>query len=74
VILDLGMPCVDGLAAARQLLQAKPRPFLIALTGRGRKEDEQASLRAGFDEHLVKPVDLHRLDAILHRVSTAGMS
>jgi PAS domain S-box-containing protein len=72
VILDLGMPCVDGLAAARQLLQAKPRPLLIALTGRGRKEDEQASLRAGFDEHLVKPVDLHRLDAILHRVSTRG--
>ncbi|MGZ5202742.1 MAG: ATP-binding protein, partial [Telluria sp.] len=76
VILDLGMPCVDGLAAARQLVDADPRPFLIALTGRGRKEDEQESLRAGFNEHLIKPVDLDRLEAILQRVPLpqAGLS
>jgi PAS domain S-box-containing protein len=65
VILDLGMPCVDGLEVARQLSQAKPRPFLIALTGRGRKEDHAESLLAGFDEHLIKPVDLDRLGSIL---------
>jgi PAS domain S-box-containing protein len=72
VILDLGMPCVDGLTVARQLMQANPPPFLIALTGRGRKEDEQASLHAGFNEHLVKPVDLDKLNAILSRVATGG--
>ncbi|MFK3741587.1 ATP-binding protein [Massilia sp. TN1-12] len=67
VILDLGMPGIDGLTVASELAQADPRPFLIALTGRGRKEDESASLRAGFNEHLVKPVDLDRLGLILQQ-------
>lgn len=69
VILDLGMPCVDGLEVARQLTQAKPRPFLIALTGRGRKEDQAESMLAGFDEHFIKPVDIDRLGAALQAVS-----
>jgi PAS domain S-box-containing protein len=56
-ILDLGMPRIDGLELAHQLSQAQPRPYLAALTGRGRKEDRADSLRAGFDEHLTKPVD-----------------
>jgi PAS domain S-box-containing protein len=65
VILDLGMPCMDGLAVARQLARADPKPFLIALTGRGRKEDHAESMLAGFDEHLIKPVDLERLTTTL---------
>ncbi|MGJ7917782.1 ATP-binding protein [Massilia sp. LXY-6] len=69
VILDLGMPRVDGLEVARELMQAAPRPYLIALTGRGRKEDEAESLLAGFDEHLVKPVNLDRLIGLLQRRS-----
>ncbi|HEX8784908.1 MAG TPA: ATP-binding protein, partial [Telluria sp.] len=67
-ILDLGMPRVDGLEVARQLSQADPRPWLVALTGRGRKEDRADSLRAGFDEHLTKPVDPHWLVERLRRV------
>jgi PAS domain S-box-containing protein len=69
VILDLGMPRVDGLEVARALARVRPRPYLIALTGRGRKEDHAASLLAGFDEHLIKPVDLERLAAILQHAS-----
>jgi PAS domain S-box-containing protein len=67
-ILDLGMPRVDGLEVARQLSQAHPRPYLAALTGRGRKEDRADSLRAGFDEHLTKPVDPRWLVERLRRV------
>jgi len=69
LILDLGMPHVDGLEVARRLAGVHPRPYLIALTGRGRKEDRTESLLAGFDEHLIKPVDLERLAAILQRAS-----
>jgi DNA-binding response OmpR family regulator len=69
LILDLGMPHVDGLEVARRLARVHPRPYLIALTGRGRKEDRTESLLAGFDEHLIKPVDLERLAAILQRAS-----
>ncbi len=56
VVLDLGMPEMNGLEVARQLSEATPRPYLIALTGRGRKEDRAASLDAGFDAHLTKPI------------------
>jgi PAS domain S-box-containing protein len=67
VILDLGMPNLDGLAVARQLAKADPKPFLVALTGRGRKEDHAESMLAGFDEHLIKPVDMEQLSATLQR-------
>jgi len=69
-ILDLGMPCTDGLQVARQLTLISPRPFLIALTGRARKEDLAESASAGFDEHLIKPVDPEHLVAVLRRVSS----
>jgi PAS domain S-box-containing protein len=55
-VLDLGMPEVDGLEVAAILARRSPRPFLVAVTGRGRQEDRAASLAAGFDEHLTKPV------------------
>jgi DNA-binding response OmpR family regulator len=67
-ILDLGMPRVDGLEVARQLSRAAARPYLLALTGRGRKEDRAESQRAGFDEHLTKPVDPRWLVQRLRRV------
>jgi PAS domain S-box-containing protein len=55
-VLDLGMPELDGLEVAAVLARRLPRPFLVAVTGRGRQEDRAASLAAGFDEHLTKPV------------------
>jgi PAS domain S-box-containing protein len=67
-ILDLGMPRLGGLELARELAQSHPRPYLVALTGRGRNEDRIDSLKAGFDEHLTKPVAPQQLIDLLARV------
>ena len=67
VILDLSLPGMDGYELARRLRQhpqlaAVP---LLALSGHGRQEDSDRSLAAGFAAHLVKPVDIERLLALL---------
>ena len=69
-VLDIGLPKMSGyeLAAA---LRADPRTrstALVALTGYGRAHDRQRALEAGFDEHLVKPVELDVLLTALHRL------
>jgi signal transduction histidine kinase len=58
VLLDLGMPKMDGYEVARQLrLQPRSRRVtLIALTGWGQQQDRDRTAEAGFDAHLVKPV------------------
>jgi two-component system CheB/CheR fusion protein len=58
VILDVGLPHLDGLEVARRI-RSNPRHAgvcLIALTGYGLASDRQATAKAGFDHHLVKPV------------------
>ncbi|WP_051933602.1 ATP-binding protein [Massilia sp. BSC265] len=67
-VLDQGMPEVDGLEVAAILARRVPRPFLVAVTGRGRQEDRAASLAAGFDEHLTKPVAPRQLIDLLAKV------
>ena len=67
-VLDLGMPHLDGLELAGLLAQDTPRPYLVAVTGRGRKEDRAASLAAGFDEHFTKPVAPQQLITLLRKV------
>lgn len=65
VILDLGMPDIDGYEAARQL-RADPEcrsAKIIAVTGYGRDEDRRKSAEAGFDAHLLKPVSMAELEA-----------
>ena len=67
VLCDIGLPVMDGYQFARAV-RADPRLHhlrLVALTGYGQAEDVQASLDAGFDHHLTKPVKLPFLDAIL---------
>jgi CheY-like chemotaxis protein len=67
VILDIGMPDMDGHEVARRI-RRQPHSkdvTLIALTGWGQEEDRRSSTGAGFDAHLVKPVDLHALTALL---------
>jgi CheY-like chemotaxis protein len=65
-ILDIGLPVMDGYELARRLLGLLPRrPRLIALTGYGQQQDRARAHDAGFDEHMVKPVDPARLIAIL---------
>lgn len=66
-ILDVGLPEMDGYEVARRL-RADPRRsqlYLIALTGYGRTSDRTASHDAGFDEHLVKPVQPDTLLSVL---------
>jgi CheY-like chemotaxis protein len=58
VLLDLSMPDIDGFEVCRRLREeglASAR--IVALTGCGREADRNRSLAAGFDAHLVKPVD-----------------
>jgi PAS domain S-box-containing protein len=67
-VLDQGMPEMDGLEVAAILARRVPRPFLVAVTGRGRQEDRAASLAAGFDEHLTKPVAPQQLIDLLGKM------
>jgi CheY-like chemotaxis protein len=63
VFLDLGLPDLDGYEACRQIraeLGGK-RITLVALTGWGRSQDRERTKNAGFDHHLVKPVEVERL-------------
>jgi CheY-like chemotaxis protein len=72
VLMDLGMPKVDGYEAARRI-RAEPwgnEPLLVALTGWGADEDRRRTHEAGFDRHLVKPVALDALTELLATVHT----
>jgi PAS domain S-box-containing protein len=73
-LLDIGLPEMDGNELARRLrLDARTRPMLlVAVTGYGQEQDRRAALEAGFDHHMVKPVDLDRLAAILAGVKSAA--
>jgi CheY-like chemotaxis protein len=58
VLLDIGLPRMDGYEVARQLRQRGPADaLLVAVTGYGQDADLTRSREAGFDRHLVKPVD-----------------
>jgi two-component system CheB/CheR fusion protein len=73
-IIDLGLPVIDGFELARRTRNAteQSQPYLIALTGYGQRSDREAALRAGFDEHLVKPVDSTALMRVLGTRSPFG--
>ncbi len=73
VLLDIGLPDLDGLEVARRLRrsEATRTAFLVALTGYGSEQDRARTREAGFDEHLVKPGDLDLLRKLLENVGTA---
>ncbi|NUP10018.1 MAG: PAS domain-containing protein [Polyangiaceae bacterium] len=66
-ILDIGLPGVDGYELAKQLRGRRLEEplLLVALTGYGRRADRDAAIRAGFDEHLVKPLQPEDLELLL---------
>ena len=70
-LLDIGLPEISGIELARRLRQlpALAGSTLIALSGYGQPQDHEASLSVGFSHHLVKPVDMVHLEAILGEVS-----
>jgi CheY-like chemotaxis protein len=67
VLLDIGMPDLNGYEAARALRAAPGGADLelIALTGWGHPDDKRRAADAGFDRHLTKPVDPAVLEALL---------
>jgi CheY-like chemotaxis protein len=74
VLLDIGLPGLNGYDVAKQLRQMKLRrpQCLIAMTGYGSDEDRQRTEEAGFDHHIVKPIEPAELNKLLAR-SIAAM-
>ncbi|PLZ03847.1 hybrid sensor histidine kinase/response regulator [Burkholderia sp. WAC0059] len=66
-LIDIAMPGIDGYAALRELRATLPpgRTLFAAMTGFGQPADVERSQAAGFDAHLVKPVDAGRFDEVL---------
>ena len=72
IVLDIGLPGLDGYEVARQL-RAEPalsQALLIALTGYGQPEARRSAMEAGFNLHLVKPVDPQILTELLRHTAT----
>jgi PAS domain S-box-containing protein len=74
ILLDIGLPGMDGYSVAQALRQNNEMEgaLLIALTGYGQPDDQEKSIAAGFDEHLVKPVDIEKLQQLLHSYQTSA--
>ena len=70
ILLDLGMPGMDGCEVARRIRQNPELEAvcLVALTGWGQEDDRRRTRDAGFDHHLVKPVDPDELDAVIRKL------
>jgi CheY-like chemotaxis protein len=73
-LLDIGMPEVDGYAAARAIraLRGSVDTHLVAITGWGQQEDKRRALEPGFATHLTKPVDPKRLRSFLRSVARSA--
>ena len=72
VLLDIGLPGMDGYSVARSI-RSRPEfasTILVAMTGYGRDEDFQKSRSAGFNHHLVKPIDFTELQTLLGEISS----
>jgi PAS domain S-box-containing protein len=71
VLLDIGLPGMDGYEVARRLRDAAcgAQLLLVAVTGWGSENDRKRTREAGFDEHLTKPIEFDRLEAVLARLS-----
>ena len=66
VLIDIGLPGIDGYEVARQIRsKLRDRSRLIALSGYGQQKDRERAFDAGFDDHLLKPVDPARLVEVL---------
>lgn len=71
VLCDLGLPGIDGYEVARRLRHRSDFPglHLISTSGCGQEEDKQRALAAGFDAHLVKPIDFLELQRLLSELT-----
>lgn len=72
VLLDIGLPGMDGYELARQIRQRKgdATPLLVAISGYGQDKDRDAARLAGIDHYMVKPVDTEQLLKLLQGLAT----
>jgi CheY-like chemotaxis protein len=72
-LLDIGMPKMNGYEAARHIREQPwgKRMVLVAVTGWGQPEDRRRTAEAGFDHHLVKPVEPKALENLLDGLKRA---
>lgn len=70
VLMDIGMPEMDGLEAAKRMRQTEwgTRALLAATTGWGQNKDRELTAEAGYDIHLVKPIDQAALNSVLEKL------
>jgi CheY-like chemotaxis protein len=79
-LVDIGLPGIDGWEVAKRIRAIDSSIRLVALTGYGREQDLAASRVAGFDAHLMKPVNVQQLGALIEQllrsaeVSTAPLT
>jgi PAS domain S-box-containing protein len=71
ILLDLALPDMDGYSVLRTLRSSRliGNATVAAMTGFGQDSDKERSAQAGFDLHLVKPVDFDKLDALMTRIA-----
>ena len=73
ILLDIGLPKMNGYDACRRIREQPwgAQAVMVALTGWGRDQDTRRSREAGFDQHMVKPVDSAALERLLAGLKTA---
>jgi CheY-like chemotaxis protein len=72
-LVDIGLPGIDGYEVARRLRELPgPPSYLVALTGYSDPDDRRRAGEAGFDAHVVKPVDPDELTRLLARLGVPG--
>jgi two-component system CheB/CheR fusion protein len=76
VLLDIGMPEVDGYETAKRIrrMPEGSKVVLVAVTGYGQEQDKSRSFAAGFDHHLVKPVDPTVLESLVGESATGAQA
>jgi CheY-like chemotaxis protein len=71
-VLDIGLPVMDGWELARRLREQNEELHVIAVTGMNEDDARLRSESAGFSEHLVKPVNIDTIHAVVQRLSAAS--
>jgi two-component system CheB/CheR fusion protein len=72
VVCDIGLPRLNGLKVAGELIELRPRPLLIAVTAFGGVYTEDLARAAGFDHYLVKPADPFAIEALARSRAAPG--
>jgi CheY-like chemotaxis protein len=72
ILCDIVMPVMNGYELAQQLKRRDGRPKLIAITGYSEPGDREQAMACGFDEYMVKPVEIKKLQSLLSALSPHG--